>query len=236
MVRANLRSNLLPGDLDVMLAALADGSTQRREQLQRRLAEQGPDALLDAPELLDRLVAIRWVMVPRERLFLYVAMRHYLRASGLDDRDLTDYLASLVLAFGERDRAVRVAWHDDQQHAFLVDILADLETSAGERRFMVMVHLGNRALWLAGLFPDYIAARRARHGGPDVSYYDSMGRRGFGMASEHALAEHFGLEDVFRVAAERFVALRAALNGMSDRFLFPGTMTEGRIMRELGVH
>ncbi len=236
MIRPDLRSNLLPADLDVMVTALADGSTQRHAELERRLTEQGPDALLDAPELLERLVALRSVLVPSERLFLYVAMRHYLRTSGLDDRELTDYLASLVVAFGERGRAERIAWHDDQQHAFLVDILADLQASEGERRFMIMVHLGNRALWLAGLFPDYIAARRARHGGPDVSYYDSMGRRGFGMASEHVLAGQLGLGDVFRTAAERFVALRAALNGISDRFLFPGTMTDGRIMRELGVH
>ncbi|HET8634823.1 MAG TPA: hypothetical protein VFL88_11815 [Gemmatimonadales bacterium] len=236
MIRADLRSSLLPGDLDVILTALADGSSQRRAELERQLAEEGPDALLDRPGLLDRLAALRSVMIPSERLFLYVAMRHYLRASGLDDRELADYLASLVLAFGERDRAVRIAWHDDQQHAFLVDILADLEASAGERRFMVMVHLGNRALWLAGLYPDYIAARRARHGGPDVSFYDSMGRRGFGLASEHALADRYGLGDVFRTAAERFVALRAALNGMSDRFFFPGAMTEGRVLRELGVH
>lgn len=56
------------------------------------------------------------------------------------------------------------------------------------------------------------------------------------MASEHTLAGQYGLGEVFRTAAERFVALRAALNGVSDRFLFPGAMTEGRIMRELGVH
>jgi hypothetical protein len=53
----------------------------------------------------------------------------------------------------------------------------DLEASEGERRFRVMVHLGNYALWLAGLFPDYIAARHLRKGGPDVAYYDALGRR-----------------------------------------------------------
>jgi hypothetical protein len=69
-----------------------------------------------------------------------------------------------------------------------------------------------------------------------VLYYDALGRRGFGLASEHVLADQYGLDGVFRAAAERFVALRAALNGFSDRFLFPGSATSGRILRQLGVH
>ena len=53
-------------------------------------------------------------------------------------------------------------WNDDHSHHYLVDILTDLEATQGERRFRVMVHLGNYALWLAGLFPQYVEARRLR--------------------------------------------------------------------------
>jgi hypothetical protein len=236
MIRADLRSSLQAADLDVVLQALSDGSGTRRAELEAALQAEGPDALLDAPDLLERLARMRGILVPGDRLFLYVAVRHSLRAAGVDDRELADYLASLLLTFGQRDRAWRVDHHDDQQHRYLVDILADLERTDGTRRFQVMVHLGNYALWLAGLFPDYIAARQARHGGPDVLYYDTLGRSGFGMASEHALADQYGLDAVFRAAADRFVVVRAALNGFSDRFLFPGSATPGRVLRQLGVH
>jgi hypothetical protein len=103
----------------------------------------------------------------------------------------------------------------------MIDILADLELSQGARRFKVMVHLGNYALWLAGLFPDYIAARQLRSGGPDLSYYDTLGRRGFELASDHALADHYNLETVFRSAAERYPEVRGALNDISERVFFP---------------
>src|ERR687897_898022 len=138
--------------------------------------------------LLERLLTVRTMLVPSETLFFYVMVRHALRRAGIDDRDLADYLAALLLDFGQRDRAWRIDWHDDQRHQYLVDILTDLEATEGDRRFRVMVHLGNYSLWLAGLFPDYIAARHLRKAGPDVSYYDALGRRGFGMASDHALA------------------------------------------------
>jgi hypothetical protein len=221
MIRADLRSRLRAADLELVILLLSRGSAHRRVSVERRLAAEGPDALLEQPDLFERLLAVRTMLVPSEALFFYVVLRHALRRSGVDDRDLADYLGSLLLEFGRRDRAWRVDWNDDARHSYLVDILADLEASSGERRFKVMAHLGNYALWLAGLFPDYIAARRVRGGGPDVSYYDALGRRGFGMASDHELADSYGLEGVFRSAAERFPAIRVALNGVSERFLFP---------------
>jgi hypothetical protein len=236
MIRADTRGRLTEADLQLVLLLLSGGSAHRRTVLERRLAAEGPDALLDAPELLERLLAVRTVLVPSETLFFYVAARHALRRAGLDDRDLADYLAALLLAFGRGDRALRVGWDDDRRHEYLVDLLADLEASEGERRFRVMVHLGDYALWLAGLFPDYIAARQLRKGGPDVAYYDSLGRRGYGLASDHALADRYGLESILATAASRFPQIRSALTGMSDRVFFPHVFTPGRVMRELGVH
>ncbi len=221
MIRADLRSRLRAADVELVILLLSRGSAHRRAAVERQLAAEGPDALLERPELLERLLAVRTMLVPSEALFFYVVLRHALRRSGVDDRELADYLGSLMLEFGRRDRAWRVDWNDDARHAYLVDILVDLEATSGERRFKVMAHLGNYALWLAGIFPDYIAARRLRSGGPDVSYYDALGRRGFGMASDHELADQYGLEDVFRSAAERFSEIRTALNGVSERYLFP---------------
>lgn len=221
MIRADLRSRLRAADVELVVLLLSRGSAHRRAAVERQLAAEGPDALLEKPELLERLLAVRTVLVPSEALFFYVVLRHALRRSGVDDRDLADYLGSLMLEFGRRDRAWRVDWNDDARHAYLVDILADLDATSGERRFRVMAHLGNYALWLAGLFPDYIAARQLRSGGPGVTYYDALGSRGFGMASDHELADRYGLEEVFRSAAERFSDIRAALNGVSERYLFP---------------
>jgi hypothetical protein len=55
------------------------------------------------------------------------------------------------------------------------------------------------------------------------------------MASDHALAGEYGLGDVLRTAAERFPSLRGALNGMSDRLLFPTVQTPDRVLRQLGA-
>jgi hypothetical protein len=139
----------------------------------------------------------------------------------------------MLLEFGRRDRALRIDWNDDHRHQYVVDILDDLNLSSGSRRFKVMVHLGNYALWLVGVFPDYIAARRLRKGGPGIEYYELLGQRGYQMASDHELADRLGLEPVFRAAAERFTQARRALNRLSDQLLFPNCCSPDRILREL---
>jgi hypothetical protein len=231
MIVADTRGSLDQSDLRLVLLLLSGGSASARARWAARLEREGPGPLLDAPELPERLLAVRSLLVPSEALFLYVMVRHALRSEGVDDAELADYLAALLLAFGQRDRAWRVDWNDDQRHRYLVDIVADLAASDGDRRFKVMAHLGNYALWLAGVFPDYVVARQIRRGGPGLSYYDSLGRRGFALAADHALADRLGLEGVFRAAADRFGVVREALTALSDRVFFPNVVTPDRIER-----
>ncbi len=234
MIRANARSRLREADLQLVLIVLAQGQATRRADLERRLAREGPDALLDHPELADRLLAVRTILAPSPPLFVYVLVRRHLLDSGFSDPELADYLAALVLDFGQGDRARHVTAGDGVPQDYLTGLLATLETSEGPDRFLVTVHLGNYALWLAGLFPDRIAARWARRGGPDVTFYDRLGRHGFTMASGHAMAGETGLDGLLASAAESFPAIRATLNRLSDRVFFPQVVTPDRMLRELG--
>src|SRR3712207_9581179 len=102
MIRRPPRSTLFP------YTTLFRSSAHRRADLERRLGAEGPDALLDAPDLLERLLTVRSMLLPSEALFFYVVIRHALRGSGLDDRDLADYLSALLLEFGQRDRAWQI--------------------------------------------------------------------------------------------------------------------------------
>jgi len=221
MILANTRGQLKANDLQLVLLLLSRGSATRRAALEQQLTQEGPDSLLESADLPEALLAVRTILVPSPALFFYVMVRQALRTAEVDDRELADYLAAMLLEFGRRERAYQVDWNDDQRHRYVIDILADLELSQGARRFKVMVHLGNYALWLAGIFPDYIAARQLRSGGPDLSYYDTLGRRGFELASDHALADHYNLETVFRSAVDRYPEVRGALNDISERVFFP---------------
>jgi hypothetical protein len=160
-------------------------------------------------------------------------IRHALRQAGEGDRTMADYVSALVIQFGFRDRAYRVSRADDEVYQALADLADDLDDPDMRRSFLVRTHLGNYALWLSGIFPDYIEQRRWRRGGPDLEYFEEMGRRGFQLAADHRLAEEHGLATLYATAAERFGILRSALNAVSDSLFFPAVQTPERLMRQV---
>ncbi|HEX4602064.1 MAG TPA: hypothetical protein VH116_11775, partial [Gemmatimonadales bacterium] len=131
MILANVRGRLRAPDLRVATLALARGDAARRARYERLLAEEGPDRLLDEPGLLDALLALRTLVVPSPTLFTYVAVRHTLLAARIDDRELAEYLAALLLEFGDHDRHTRVRRADDETYHYLVDVVADLTDTDG---------------------------------------------------------------------------------------------------------
>lgn len=233
MILANTRHHLTRDDAQLAARLIARDSGADLSALERELADRGIDSVLDDPRLPAALMRAGQGMHTSLPLFAYVMVRHALQRVGEGDRLLADYVAAVVMHFGVRDRATRIGDSDDQTYASLADIAADLDDPDGRRSFLVRTHLGNYALWLSGLFPDWIEHRRWRRGGPDLEYYEELGRRGFQLAADHRLADDHGLASLYATAAERFGLLRAALNDVSDAFLFPDRWSPERLMRQV---
>lgn len=233
MIMATVRHQLTRDDAQLVARLLARDSGTPLEELERALADQGIDAVLDDPRLPAALMREgqgAWASMP---LFSYVMVRHALRRLGEEDRRLADYVAAVLMHFGMRDNAFRVSAADDQVYDSLAALVADVDDPDVRRSFLVRTHLGNYALWLSGLFPDYIEHRKWRRGGPDLDYYEEMGRRGYQLAAGHRLADDHGMATLFATAAERFGLLRAALNDVSDALLFPNRYSPERLMRQV---
>jgi hypothetical protein len=235
MLLGNVRASLTRDDAQLALQLIGRASRLALEEAEDALRERGVDALWDDPRLLEGLLDApsRLGMRASWPLFCYVIVRQALTRAGEGDRALADYVAAIVLHFGARGRATRIADHDDQDYDTLAALLEDVDDRDGRRSFFVRQHLGNYALWLSGLFPDRIEQRRWRRGGPDLEYYEEMGRRGFQLAADHRLAQEHGLDVLFREAAARFAVLRIALNEMSDSVFFPTLHTPERLMRQV---
>lgn len=220
MIVADARSRLTPEDLDLVVQCLAEllGS---RNDAEHRLATQGLDEGLDDPALGARLLRAA-LPGPSPSLLFYVLIRRALLEQEIAEREIADYVAALLREFAGRGRAFRPSTHDDATHHYLVDIVADLSSAQGERAFKVAAHLGNYSLWFAGLYPDRVEALRLRRGGPDLSYYDDLGSRGYAEASDHRLAGRAGLAPLFRTAADRYPEIRRAVNQVSHQLAMRG--------------
>lgn len=233
MIVANVRSRLTREDVGLALSLVAQSGSEARDRSEATLHEQGRDALLDDPALLPALVGTPRGAHASLPLFAYVVVRQALLQGGERDRVLADYAAAILLHFGLRDRAKRVGDHDDETYDTLAGLLAAAEGPDPRRAFLVQAHLGNYALWMSGLFPDHIAHRQWRRGGPTIDYFEQLGRRGFQLAAGHRLAGEHGLALLFALAAERFAVVRIALNRISDALLFPNRHSPDRLMRQV---
>ena len=233
MILGNVRASLTRNDAQLALRLVSRGSAADLEAGEEALRGMGIDALLDDPRLLPALLESRLGMHASLPLFCYVVVRRALRSAGEDDRALADYIAAILLHFGTRGRANRIAESDDKVYDTLAALLDEVDGPDPRRTFLVRQHLGNYALWLSGLFPDMIEQRRWRRGGPDLEYYEDIGRRGFQLAADHRIAHEHGLDALFRDVAQRFAVVRVALNGVSDALLFPVNNSPERLMRQV---
>lgn len=227
MILPNVRATFGRREAEILLSiAGPDG--------ERRLSEEGIDALLDDPALVRALLRRRGIDMTSAPLIFYLLVRHALLEREIHDRRLADYTAAVLLEFGKVGRPSTPEERPLPTTLYLADVLVELERARGEREFQLRAHLGNLALWLAGVFPDHITHRVQRRAAPPISYYDELGAAGFRSAAGMELAIRHGLGDVFLRAADDFTHIRSALNGLSDALFFPHPRDAiERVLREV---
>ena len=235
MILPTIRASFSRRDILHLVQLLGRGDEELQRSAEQRLDDEGADAILDDPRVLNALLTDPVASAPTDLVF-YVLVRHALLEVGIDDRGTADYVASLLVAFGKDGRAYRPSNSTPDEYHYLVDMVARLSDADQREAFLLRSHLGNFSLWLAGLFPDYLAARVRRRGAPDIRYYERMGTTGYQLASRSPEARTLGVDHLFQDVAQRFVGVRAALNLVSDRYLWPRSGNPvNRLLREVTI-
>ena len=234
MIMPTIRASFSRSDARQLAALLGRNDPEMAEAAHRRLEEHGVDSLLDDPRVLNGLLTDPEVSGPPPIVF-YVLVRQALLEGGIEDRGTADYVASLVAGFGRARRAYRISAQDGSEFHYLTDMIAEMRTAGGRRKFLLRVHLGDFALWMSGLFPDYLEARTRRRGAPPIAYFEELGADGYRLASSSREAEELGMNAVLKDVADQFGGVRVALNRISDRHFWPqeGGDPIGRLLREV---
>ena len=232
MILPTIRASLSRNDALHLVELLGRHDVELRDAARDRLENEGLDALLDDPRVLNALLTDPDVKAPPALVF-YVLIRQSLLEAGVEDRAAADYVASVVTAFGRGRRAYTVSDDSDEEYRYLVDMVARLGRSGPREAFLLHTHLGDYSLWLAGLFPDYVEARTRRKGAPSVDYYERMGRTGYRQAAGSKEARSLGVEKVLEAVARRFGEARVALNCVAERYLWPQADPVARLLRQV---
>src|SRR6185295_17706124 len=120
MILADTRHHLTRDDAQLAARILSRDSGDELADLESRLADEGIDAILDDPRLPAALLRQPRGAHASFRLFAYVMVRQALRSAGEADRGLADYVTSVVIHFGFRDRSRRISPGDDEIYDAIV--------------------------------------------------------------------------------------------------------------------
>lgn len=233
MILPTVRASFGRDDALHLVELVARADEELRASIRARLEEEGLDSLLDDPRVLNALLSDDDVRLTPAQVF-YVLIRQALLESGVEDRGTADYVASMVVRFGQGRRAYRIEDGAEDEFRYLVDMVVRLAACGEREAFLLRTHLGNYSLWITGLFPDFVQARVERRGAPPVRYYEEMGTVGYRMASESREARSLGMDRTLSAVARDFSGARRALNQVADRYLWrQGADPVGRLLREV---
>jgi hypothetical protein len=219
MIRANCRARFTAADFDFIVRTLARSQTDQVSLVDLLSDVETRDSILDHPRLVDAILNHCGHLRISSQFYFYVLARHVLQQGGIGDRKLCDYIASLLETFS---RASRLQISDETHHLaeqYISDILIALTRATPEQAFLLRAHIGNYSLFISGIFHPAVAGRRSLRGGPDIEFYERVGRTNYQLVASHAVARRCELDDVFEGLADRFRDVRLALNQLSDQLL-----------------
>lgn len=222
MIQANCRVQFTAEDVEFILSVLGP-KAGTSETLLNLLTDEGTrDLILDDPSLLHALLERRDCLRVSTHFYFYVLIRQTFLKSDIQDRAVADYVAEMLAQFAQADRTHCRLPGETHSLDYFFEMVAALQRADESMRFRLRMHIGNRSLFLTGVFADRIRFRAEQRGGPDLRYYEDLGRSNFRAASDHRFAQRFELAGIFNTLADRFQDTRLALNDAAERLFVLG--------------
>ncbi len=180
------------------------------------------ESMLDSEFVISKMLDQRTLLLDVSPFLLFSVLlrRSLANARTPRDRKVINYIANLLSLFVKTDRLYRVQQYDEQTYEYIVDMIEEAVHADSRRQFLVYSHIGNYALYLTGLFPEWIEYRHRYKKRPvDLKFFTESGRAYFERASTHPLAREYKLSDVFFRLAVMFDHYKNALNHMTRQYL-----------------
>lgn len=218
MIKANCRERFTAADFEFVVQTLARSERDSVSLVELLTDAEARDSILDNPRLVESVLAQDGTLGITPQLYFYVLIRHVLQSTGLTDRRVSDYLASLLETFSQTARLKSPADGTANPVQYVSDMLIALRHASPAQTFLIRAHVGNYALFITGIFHETVE-RRSRRGAPDLDFYEEVGSASFKAVATHEVARSCALGGVFESLADGFHEARLALNRLSDSLL-----------------
>lgn len=160
LLRPNCRDQFTHEDFAFITDAL--GSETDRDVLLDLLTDpEMRDMILDQDKLRDVILENPKFLHITPHLYFYVLVRQTFRRGGIDDRELTDYVAELLTDFTNSDGQRRSLPDNVKDSSYLFEMMAALQEADDQTAFQIRAHIGNRSLFMISIWPTFRFNRRS---------------------------------------------------------------------------
>src|SRR5688572_31220989 len=104
LIQPNCRIQFTADDLDFVAATLGKSPEEHQTIVQLLSDPDTRDLILDDPQLFRALLEQRGCLRISSRLYFFVIVRHVLKETGIEDRDVADYTAELLAEYSDFER------------------------------------------------------------------------------------------------------------------------------------
>lgn len=220
MIQANCREKFTHEDFTFIVESLGKNKRNKIALTNLLTDDDSRDRILDDGALFKDVTQKPGFSKISPYLYFYILVRKALLENDIDDRDMTDYVACLLAEFCSIRRAHNISGSHSKSYHYFTDLMRDFLDASSLDAFLIRSHVGNYALFMTGIFPDYIYPK-ATYGRktPGFDYYEKMGSNSYRWASQHRLALRYSLVEILANLAERFQKVRIALNHLTDNYM-----------------
>src|SRR5688572_19588249 len=104
MIKANCRDRFTADDFQFIVRTLARSERDSNTLVDLLTDAEARDALLDDPRLFATVLEHHGPLSISPQLYFYLLIRHVLKETGLNDRAVSDYVASMMERFSDASR------------------------------------------------------------------------------------------------------------------------------------
>ena len=218
MIKANCRDRFTAEDFDFIVRTLSRTERDSVTLVDLLTDEVARDAILDDPRLFQIVLEHNAPLTISPQLYFYLLVRHVLKQTGLNNRMVSDYVASVLERFSQTARMRSPADGRSTTIQYVSDMMVALQKATPHQSFLIRAHMGNYSLFITGIFHETVQSRSQR-GAPDLSFYEDVGRSSFKAVARHQVARSCELTGVYEALADGFHDVRVALNRLADSML-----------------
>ena len=218
MIKANCRDRFTAADFEFVVKTLSTCERDAVSLVDLLTDAEARDSILDDPRLVEAVLENVAALTISPQLYFYVLIRHVLKETGAHERSLCDYVASLLESFSQTARMRSPANGHGAPIQYVSDMLVALRDASPVQSFLLRAHVGNYSLFITGIFHERVQSRSQR-GGPDVAFYEEVGRANYKVAAGHRVARSAALDEIYARLADDFREVRCALNRLSETLL-----------------